>query len=56
MTDEHARLDECGNRAVLTEPVTGVSIPVLFAATRGTRAGGGGAELRRPLHDVPGTR
>ena len=29
---EHARLDEFGNRAVLTEPVTGVSIPVLFAA------------------------
>ena len=29
---EHARLDEFGNRAVLTEPVTGVSVPVLFAA------------------------
>ena len=30
---EHARLDEIGNRAVLTEPVsTPVSIPVLFAA------------------------
>ena len=29
---EHARLDEIGNRAVLTEPVTGVSVPVLFAA------------------------
>ena len=30
--DEHARLDELGNRAVLTEPVTApVSIPVLFA-------------------------
>ena len=30
---EHARLDECGNRAVLTEPAsTPVSIPVLFAA------------------------
>ena len=29
---EHARLDEWGNRAVLTEPVTSVSIPVLFAA------------------------
>ena len=29
---EHARLDEVGNRAVLTEPVTApVSIPVLFA-------------------------
>ncbi|HZE17047.1 MAG TPA: condensation domain-containing protein, partial [Mycobacterium sp.] len=29
---EHARLDEIGNRAVLTRPVTGVSVPVLFAA------------------------
>ena len=30
--DEHARLDEIGNRAVLTQPVTApVSIPVLFA-------------------------
>ena len=29
---EHARLDELGNRAVLTEPVSGVSVPVLFAA------------------------
>ena len=30
---EHARLDEIGNRAVLTEPVTApVSVPVVFAA------------------------
>ena len=29
---EHARLDEFGNRAVLTQPATPVSIPVLFAA------------------------
>ena len=28
---EHTRLDEFGNRAVLTEPVTPVSIPVVFA-------------------------
>ena len=28
---EHARLDEIGNRATLTQPATGVSIPVLFA-------------------------
>jgi non-ribosomal peptide synthetase component F len=28
---EHARLDEWGNRAVLTQPATGVSIPALFA-------------------------
>ena len=31
--DEHARLDEIGNRALLTQPATApVSIPVLFAA------------------------
>ena len=29
---EHARLDEIGNRAVLTESPAGVSVPVLFAA------------------------
>ena len=29
---EHARLDGWGNRAVLTQPATGVSIPALFAA------------------------
>ena len=28
---EHAGLDEWGNRAVLTEPATSVSVPVLFA-------------------------
>ena len=28
---EHARLDEWGNRAVLTQPATPVSVPVLFA-------------------------
>ena len=28
---EHARLDEVGNRAVLTQPATPVSIPVVFA-------------------------
>src|SRR4029077_19483947 len=29
---EHARLDEIGNRAVLTQPAVPVSVPVLFAA------------------------
>jgi amino acid adenylation domain-containing protein len=29
---EHARLDDIGNRAVLTRPATPVSVPVLFAA------------------------
>ncbi len=28
---EHARLDEWGNRAVLTQPATPVSVPVVFA-------------------------
>ncbi len=32
---EHARLDELGNRAVLTQPATEVSVPVLFAAQVG---------------------
>ena len=32
---EHARLDELGNRAVLTQPATPVSIPVLWAAQVG---------------------
>ncbi|WP_099539731.1 non-ribosomal peptide synthetase, partial [Mycobacterium celatum] len=30
--DEHARLDGWGNRAVLTRPATGASVPELFAA------------------------
>ena len=30
--DEHAGLDEWGNRAVLTRPTTPVSIPAIFAA------------------------
>ena len=29
---EHARLDEIGNRAVLTQPATAVSVPQVFAA------------------------
>ena len=33
--DEHADLDEWGNRAVLTQPATPVSIPALFAAQVG---------------------
>ena len=30
--DEHARLDEMGNRAVLTQPATAMSIPAVFGA------------------------
>ena len=52
---EHARLDEIGNRAVLTQPATtSVSIPVVFAAQVARTPGCGGDQLRGPLHDVPG--
>lgn len=38
--DDHDRLDEWGNRAVLTEPAAEpVSIPVVFAVQVGARAG-----------------
>ena len=54
---EQARLDGLGNRAVLTGPVsTPVSIPVLFAEHVRRSPGGGGADLRWPLHDVSGAR
>ena len=45
---EHARLDEVGNRAVLTQPATaaGVGSGVVRRAG-GPRPGGGGDELRR---------
>ena len=50
---EHARLDEWGNRAVLTQPApTPVSIPVLFAAQVARDPGGGGDELRGALVDL----
>ena len=43
---EHARLDEIGNRAVLTEPASrGVGSGVVRRAG-GPRPGGGGADLR----------
>ena len=51
---EHARLDEIGNRAVLSESaITPVSVPVLFAAAGGPDTGCGGGDLRRPLNDLP---
>ena len=54
---EHARLDELGNRAVLTQPATApVSIPVLFAAQVAAHPGGGGDQLRGPLADLPRAR
>ena len=44
---EHARVDEIGNRAVLTQPVAApVSVPVLFAAQVAADPGGGGAGVR----------
>ena len=45
---EHARLDEIGNRAVLTQPATrGVDSGGVRRAG-GARSGGGGGELRGP--------
>ena len=44
---EHARLDELGNRALLTRPApVAVSVPELFAAQVGSCSGGGGADFR----------
>ncbi len=55
--DEHARLDEIGNRAVLTQPATApVSVPVLFAAQVARAPRGGGGQLRGPFADVSGAR
>ena len=54
---ERARLDEVGNRAVLTAPAIrcGVDSGVV-RRTRGALPGGGGASLRGALVDLPGTR
>ena len=52
---EHARLDEIGNRAVLTQPATpGVGSGVV-RRTGGPHPGGGGGDLRGPLADLSGT-
>ena len=52
---EHARLDEVGNRAVLTQPATApVSIPVLFAAQVARTPEAVAVSLRGPLDDLPG--
>ena len=51
---EHARLDEIGNRAVLTQPATTpVSIPVLFAAQVARTPEAVAVTLRGPLRDLP---
>ena len=54
---EHAGLDGWGNRAVLTQPATaaGVDSGVVRRAG-GPRPGGGGADLRGPLTDLPRAR
>ena len=54
---EHARLDEVGNRAVLTQPATdaGVDSGVVRRAG-GAHSRGGGGDLRGPLMDLPRTR
>ena len=54
---EHARLDEIGNRAVLTQPATApVSIPVLFAAQVARTPEAVALTLRGPLDDLPRAR
>ena len=54
---EHARLDEIGNRAVLTAPHrdAGVDSGVVRRAG-GPHPGGGGGDLRGPLTDLSGAR
>ena len=55
--DEHARLDEIGNRAVLTRARAGGGVGSgVVRRPRGTRPRGGGDQLRGPLTDVPRPR
>ena len=52
---EHARLDEVGNRAVLTAPAPAAGVDSGgVRRAGGPRPGGGGDELRGPLVDVSG--
>ena len=54
---EHARLDGWGNRAVLTQPATRVGVDSgVVRRAGGAHPGGGSADLRGPLHDLPGAR
>ena len=50
---EHARLDELGNRAVLTQPATPVSIPVVFAAQVARAPEAVALSCGEPLVDLP---
>ena len=54
---EHARLDEWGNRAVLTQPAApAVSIPALFAAQVARTPEAVAIDLRGPVDDLPRAR
>ena len=54
---EHARLDEIGNRAVLTQPAPApVSIPVLFAAQVARTPEAVAVTFGEPLDDLPRAR
>ena len=53
---EHARLDEIGNRAVLTQPATAGVDSGVVRRTGGARPGGSRGDLRRPFNDLPRTR
>ena len=54
---EHARLDELGNRAVLTRPAPApVSVPVLFAEHVARTPEAVAITLRRSLADLPRAR
>ena len=53
---EHARLDGWGNRAVLTQPATPVSIPVLFAAQVARAPEAVAVSVRGAFVDVPRAR
>ena len=50
---EHADLDEWGNRAVLTQPATPVSIPEVFAAQVARTPEAVALTLRGPFVDLP---
>ena len=51
---EHARLEGWGNRAVLTQPATPVSIPVLFAAQVARTPEAVAVTFEGAVSDVPG--
>ena len=53
---EQVRLDEFGNRAVLAQQATAVSIPAVFAEQVARTPGRGGGDIRRPLDVLPRTR